>query len=382
MRQIKRLLPFCSLLVVAHASALLAQGPPSEAEIDLAFRQLQQGFRVKAVASLGAESFDDEPEASAWLSKSFLARSVSDVFNRSNVRVRVEIDRRDLADPPTQPIRTSPMDCTPKRGCRSDCDGDCRRSTILGSYTDPFCFAGCLAEKAACEALKSSEKLGCEGVKALFAEKKVGEVSFSGMSAQGRGEVNGLTLGITDDLSRAQISGTLGASLSLRGSMLFRPEPLVQVGIVCLQMSGEVPGVQVSAPDQSLTLAANLNLQEEPDGISIDLSFDEVEPDVKVIGNPFIDFVLKNPLNFIQCSLPTFIGLLVDTFQGEFAIDQKIKIPGGKSFPVGAVAIFNGMTVTPRLTTTAVGLVERALPANIAAVEGNQAIRAVQGDLP
>src|SRR5215210_6481195 len=275
----KRILLIPSLLILAGAPALHAQAPPTEAEIDQVFRALQQSFRAKVTASLGDESFAEPATAAVWISKAFLARSASSTFNRSNVRAQAEIRPQNLPDPPTQPIRTGPMNCSPTRGCRSNCQDDCTHDTFFGKVTDPFCLTACSVEKAGCEALKASEKGACEGVKTLFAEKKVGELSFSGLSAEGRGDLRNLTLSVADDLSRAQISGTLSATVSLRGSMRFRPEPLVQVGTLCVELSGEVPRVQVSAPEQSLTLQASLGLQETPEGVSIQLSFGYLEPE-------------------------------------------------------------------------------------------------------
>jgi hypothetical protein len=123
-------------------------------------------------------------------------------------------------------------------------------------------------------------------------------------------------------------------------------------------------------------------LQETPQGISLDLSFDEVEPDVKLVGNPFIDAALSDLTNLVKCTFPTAVGLLVDAFQGEFPINQKVKIPGGKPLRLGAVAVLDGLSLTPRLTGTAVGLVEKTPETAIVAASETPFPNAGQGGRP
>ena len=370
MRQALRIFAGLAMTFPLLSLPALAQVPVPP-DVDGEFERLRSQFRSQTVASLGDESFTENAPLSIWTSRALIARSAADAFNRANVRLHAEVGRQSLPDPPVQSIRTGRIGCP---SC-PDCDDECGDEGLLA----PFCFAGCLPASGLCQVVRGA----CELTSALFAEKKVGEATLSNVSAFGQGELGQLRLTIQDDLAQARVSGQFGATVFVDGRLRFRPEPLVQVGLLCLEFSGDLPRIPISAPRQDLAVDSRITLTEMENGVSFDVSLSEVEPEVKVNGNPFIDFVLKNPENLLTCTLPTLLGLAADAFVGEFPIDQKIKIPGTGPQPVGAFSLDSGLgVVAPRLTGRAVGLVEKAGQETIAAETGPQTVPSTGGKMP
>lgn len=354
---------------LASAATVNEAAETSGPDPETAYQSVRAKAEARVEAALGREALGEAGRASAWVAPRALGQVASQLFDSTNLRVSVRAGQRQLPPPPAQPLKTATLaklDCSPKRGCNSNCGDDCvTRGPLGGKWSDPGCLLSCSGKKAACEAQKGAEKVACEAEKALrgaISDKKIGTFRFSRPELRsGEGTLDDLRLELANGLDRARLRGRLGARAQVAGHVRFTPEPLVQIGILCAEFSGNVGPLWLEAPRQELRMEADLELIPHPEGLELSISFDPVEVDLEVNGDPFLETVLENPQNLLSCTLPVVVGLTVDAFVGTFPIQERIDIPPVESVTLGGLELepLPGRQIELVRTGRSIGLVER-----------------------
>jgi hypothetical protein len=349
----------CLALLLLCASTIVAQQPPEPS--------LDGLLREKIAGSLGPEAARDE--LSAWVGKDGLRRKLEFSLGSSGFGLGLSIPHRNVPAPKPAVLKTPPpkdFPCNPPMGCPSDCDKDCERDVFGGKIVDPICYAGCSAWKGTCELANATWKASCEVAKATYLgvmDKKLGEIAFDDTSLEGDLVLSNFRLEIDPELRTARLSGNLSGRGRVQGRMSMKPEPVLQLGLLCYAYDGWVPPTDVQVQATDITLTARLTFEPVDASereLKVLLAIDPIDVKFTILGNPFINIVANNPANFFQCALPTMATIVVDLFEGEYTFDSPMTVPALEPIVLSRIRVdnelFAALTGT-KTTEKSIGLV-------------------------
>jgi hypothetical protein len=312
---------------------------------------LAQDVKTAVQTSLGQEAADDWARPSVWLSTAALDRALGDSFASTQVGLSIVLPHQDVPAPPSAPVMTDKCEdrsCSSTRGCNSNCTDDCTHDVKVfgakvGTALDPFCYANCEAGKVLCEAAKKAEHDLCEVNKALylgFCGKKLGTVTLSDVSADA---IVGLTnLRLTTDLAsrRANLAGDISGKATVQGHLHFAPEPVTAALTLCAVFDGWVPPQAATIHTEGFSFDAALEIA-KPDPQSsrfqINLGLNPIDVKLTVSGNPMLDIIGNNPLNFFSCPGLSLVGATVDLFKRDYDFESRVSLPQPPPIVLGTV---------------------------------------------
>jgi hypothetical protein len=333
-----------------------------------------QDVRSAVGASISQEASDDWDKPSLWLSTAALDNALSTSFLSTQVGLSVVLPHQNVPAPPPSPVMTTPCEeknCSSTRGCNSDCKSDCDKDVVVlgvkvGTATDPVCFAGCEAGKLSCEALKKAEHDACEAAKTLylgFCGKKLGTLSLSDVSADA---IVGLTnLKLTTNLASrsANLSGDIGGKATIQGHLRFQPEPLIIPLAGCVVFDGWLPPQATEIQTKGFSLDGKLEIakvQSQSKRFQIELGLSPIDVNVTVEGNPIIDIVTNNPLNFVSCPGLSLVGVAVDTFKRDYDFASSVSLPQPPPIVIGTIDLDPNIFSGPKPSGTGPSLAFRS----------------------
>jgi hypothetical protein len=346
--------------LLALASLFLVSAPANGQEAE--FQALSEQMRQKVLAAFDLDPTTLKGDASVLISRPLVARSISEIVNRSNVTIGVQVPESQSFVPPPQELRTetkadATIECSPDQFCNYGCDSKW-----------PWEKLGCEADKAVC---KAGQKLDCERRKSmaqLISDKKIATVSFKNVSVKGRASASGVRAAIKPALDSVTINAGINASIQMSVDGHLTPEPLIIAVTGCLPHDFMFRDEPVDMGDSNFSLHAALSISIEGGAAVVRVEPSKPTVTLRFAGTPALRFIARNPLAFLACSLPyTIAGISNLTHPNDTAkMDYELPIPSNSQTLAMLTAKVDGweLQVNPQVTAKAIGMIASVTSTN------------------